>query len=48
MKGLSLEEFNQDYGNKCANFWYNSQARCLSQSKQKEYTKWKSNKRKRL
>ena len=24
MKGLSLEEFNQDYASKCADFWYNS------------------------
>ena len=47
IKGLSLEEFNQDYASKCANVWYNSKARRLNQRKQKEHTEQKSNKRKR-
>ena len=38
MKGLNLEEFNQDYGCKCADFWYNSKARRLNQCKRKKYT----------
>ena len=33
MKGLSLEEFNQDYVSKCADFWYNSKAHHLNQCK---------------
>ena len=48
IKGLSLEEFNQDYACKCADFWYNSKACRLYQCKRKEYTKRKSNKRKRV
>ena len=47
IKGLSLEEFNQDYASKCTNVWYNSKARRLNQRKQKEHTEQKSNKRKR-
>ena len=46
MKGLSLEEFNQDYASKCADFWYNSKARRLNQCKRKEYTERKSSKKK--
>ena len=48
MKGLSLEEFNQDYARKCADFWYNSKALLLNQFKRKEYTEGKSIKRKRV
>ena len=47
MKGLGLEEFNQDYASVCADFWCNSKACHLNQCKQKEYAKLKSNKRKR-
>ena len=46
MKGLSLEEFNQDNASKCDDFWYNSKARRLNQCKRKEYTERKSSKRK--
>ena len=48
IKGLSLEEFNQGYACKCADFWYNSKARRLNQCKRKEYVERKSNKRKRV
>ena len=48
IKGVSLEEFNQDYTSKCADFLYNSRARRLNQSKRKEYAERKSNKRKRV
>ena len=46
MKGFSLEEFNQDYASKCADFWYNSKACCLNKCKWKKYTEPKSSKRK--
>ena len=48
MKGLSSEEFNQDYACKCADFWYISKAGHLNQCKRKEYIERKSNKRKRV
>ena len=46
IKGVSLEEFNQDYTSKCADFLYNSRARRLNQSKRKEYAERKSTKEK--
>ena len=46
MKSLSLQEFNQDYVSKYADFWYNSKAHYLNQSKRKEYIEQKSTKEK--